>query len=64
MELIGSYIFMLSHQGMTLFESVRRIRRHGLVGRSMSPGVDFDDWKNLIPVGFFGLLLICQDVSS
>ena len=30
---------MFSHQGVTLFERIRRIRKCGLIGRSMSLGI-------------------------
>ena len=33
---------MLSHQGVALFEKIKRIRRCGLVGGSVSLGVGFE----------------------
>ena len=39
---IGSCIQMPSHQGEELFERIRRIRIHGLVGGSMALGVGFE----------------------
>ena len=39
---IGSYIGMLSHQGVELFDRIKRIRRCGLVGGSVSLGVSFE----------------------
>jgi hypothetical protein len=39
---IGSYIRMLSHQGVALFERIRRIRTYDLYGRSVSVGVGFE----------------------
>jgi len=36
MATIGSYIWMLIHQEMTLFERIRRIGRYGLAGGSVS----------------------------
>jgi hypothetical protein len=37
---------MLSYQEMALFEMIRRIRRCGLVGGSMSLGVGFEVSKS------------------
>lgn len=37
-----SRVWMLSHQGMELFERIRRIRRCGLAGKSVLPGVSFE----------------------
>jgi hypothetical protein len=36
---IGSYILMLGHQGVALFQ---RSRRYGLIGRIVSLGVGFE----------------------
>ena len=37
--LIGSFICMLSHYNVTLFEKIRRTGRYDLVGESVSLGV-------------------------
>jgi hypothetical protein len=42
---VGAYIWMLSHQGLELFERIRRIKRWDLVGVSVSLGVGFENLK-------------------
>lgn len=41
MDLIGSYIWVLSHQGVELLERIRRIRKCGLVEGGVSLGMGF-----------------------
>ena len=55
---------MLSHQGVKLFDRIRRVRRHGLLGGSMSLGVGFELSKAHTGPGFFlSLLPANQDVK-
>jgi hypothetical protein len=39
------HIWMFSHQGVALFDRIRRIRRHGLIGRNVSLKMGFQDSK-------------------
>ena len=53
---------MLSHQGVELFDRIRRIRRCGLVGGNVSLGVGFEVSKTCVRPSLC-LLLTDQDVA-
>ena len=51
---------MFSHQGVELFERVRKMRRHGLVGGSVSLGVGFEVSEALVKPSLS--LSLCQQI--
>lgn len=59
---IDSYIWMCSHQGVEMFEKIRRIRRCGLVGRR-AWGLEFPK-PHQAQASLFACLTVGQDVCS
>ena len=61
---IDLYIWILGYQRVELFGRIRRIRRCGLVGRSVSLAVSFEDSRGQARLSVVSLLVCGSGFSS